>query len=111
MNDNDQNWEAEEVEVERPVAVVVSARLPQELAERVFAEAQRRGTPVSAVVREALEALLEGGTTASGLDLVISSGDAPVAFFSGRSTTGRTGTGPAEVHISQNPAGQLVLGR
>lgn len=110
MTDNDQNWEVEEVEVERPVAVVVSARLPQELAERVFAEAQRRGTPVSAVVREALEALLEGGTSASALDLVISS-DAPVAFFNGRSTTGRTGAGPAEVHINQNPAGQLVLGR
>jgi hypothetical protein len=111
VTDNDQNWEIEEVEVERPVAVVVSARLPQELADRVFAEAQRRGTPISGIVREALEGLLEGGSSASAFDLVISSADAPVAFVTGRSTSGRTGGGMTEVRISQNPAGQLVLGR
>jgi ribbon-helix-helix CopG family protein len=109
VSDSDQNWEQEEVEVERPVGVVVSARLSQELADRVFAEAQRRGVPTSAVVREALELLLEDGTIGSSLDLVISSADAPVAFFTGRSGVGRTGAAPAEVEITQNPAGQMVL--
>jgi|SRR5437879_6076871 hypothetical protein len=108
-NDNEQDWEQEEVEIERPVGVVVSARLSQELADRVFGEAQRRGVPTSAVVREALELLLEGGYSPSSLDLVISSADAPIAFFTGRSGLGRTGAAPAEVALTQSPSGQLII--
>lgn len=109
MTDNEQNWEQEDVEIDRPVGVVVSARLSQELADRVFGEAQRRGVPISAIVREALELLLDSEHSLSSLDLVISSADASVAFFTGRGGQGRTGAAPAEITLAHSPSGQLII--
>lgn len=102
-------WETEDVELAKPVATVVSVRLHPALADRVFEEAQRRGVPTSAVVREAIEDHLEHPRgTAATLDISVSSADVPVAFYTGRSTLGRTGGGPATISLDDD---QLVLGR
>lgn len=55
-------WEETPVEIERRPSgtQVVSARLPAELAQRVIAEAEARGTRLSEVIREAVEAHLTG---------------------------------------------------
>ena len=100
MTDNHSDeWETEEVDVARPVGVVISTRFPSEVAEWLHAEAARRGVKTSAVVREAVEAYIEGGSGggSASLDLTISSADAPVTLYTGRSTQGRTLSSPSEL--------------
>lgn len=63
----DTDWTSADVDrAPRPVSVVHSVRLPAELSQRVEAEAQRRGTTPSAVIRQLIEAGLNaaaGDTT------------------------------------------------
>jgi hypothetical protein len=96
---NNEEWETEEVELEKPVSPVVSTRLSQELAERLFEMARRRRVPTSALVREALEDYLSGGAYAPAtLDVTISSPDTAVTLYTGgRSGLGRTESIPAEL--------------
>lgn len=56
-SEDDDEWDDEPVAVEvRPSGKqVLSARLPSDLADKVFDEAARRGVPVSAVVRAAVD--------------------------------------------------------
>ncbi len=95
MSEQSDEWEAEEVRAPKTVAAVVSVRLPQDLADRLLREAERRGVRTSALVREAVEAFLEdGGSSASTLDFTISSRDASVTLYTARSTHGRTSATP-----------------
>ena len=89
--DKHEEWETEDVEIAKPVDVVISTRFAQELAERIYTAAQNRGVKTSALIREAVEAYLDGqaGTPAT-VDLTFSSADAPVTFYTGRSSQGRT---------------------
>jgi ribbon-helix-helix CopG family protein len=105
------DWETEESEAVKPVGVVVSARLPADLAERVFEVAQRRGVPTSAILREAIEDLLaQPRAAASTVDITISSANVPVSLYTGRSTLGRTGSGPSSIELDAH-GDQLVLSR
>lgn len=108
---HEREWETEESEAVKPVAVVVSARLPAEIAEQVFEVAQRRGVPTSTILREAIEDYLgQPRAAASTVDITISSADVPVSLYAGRSTLSRTGSGPSSIDL--DPHGdQLVLGR
>jgi hypothetical protein len=106
---DEEAWETEEVELAKPVGAVVSVRLHPALADRVFEEARRRDVPTSAVLREAIEEYLANPRgTAATLDISVSSADVPVAFYTGRSTLGRTASGPATIQLDDD---QLVLGR
>ncbi len=93
---NDKDWETIDVDVERPVRVVISARFPKELADEVFREARQRGLTTSVFVRQALEAYLEAGAGATS-DVSISSHDTSVTWYAGRSHQGRTASAPARV--------------
>jgi hypothetical protein len=44
------DYEIEEVTVAKPVGAIVSARLPKEIAEQVFAEAEAKNVPASSVL-------------------------------------------------------------
>jgi hypothetical protein len=102
MSENEQEWETEEVEVSKPVTPVISVRFPNGVAERIFAEAERRGVRTSAVVREAVEAYLDDPTARPAtVDLTISSPDAAVTLYQGRSRAARTGSAPATL-VSSN---------
>lgn len=92
MADNHQNqeWENEEAAVERPLSAVISVRFPTEFAQRVFAEAEARGVPTSTFIRSAVEQYLDTSIAGATHDWTISSNDVSVAFYSGRSTQGRT---------------------
>jgi hypothetical protein len=95
MTEQHDEWEVEEVQTPKPVGAVISVRLPQDLADRLLREAERRGVRTSAIVREAVEAFLEaGGSSASTLDFTISSRDASVTLYTARSTHGRTSATP-----------------
>lgn len=95
MSENEE-WETEKVEVARPVGVVVSVRFPQELANRIFAEARRRGVKTSVVVREAVERAIDH-TPGPSSDVQLSTvSEVSVAFFGGRSKIGRTTTAPSQ---------------
>jgi hypothetical protein len=56
-SEDEGEWEDEPVVVERRASgsAVVSARMPRDLANRVFAEAARRGVKPSEVIRDAVE--------------------------------------------------------
>ena len=87
-----EEWESEEVQVERPVTAVVSVRFPNDVATRLAAEASRRGLAVSALVREAVTEYLdclEAGRTS--YDWTVSSPHVAVSFYAGRAVQGRTG--------------------
>ena len=91
MSKNEE-WETEDVEVAKPVGAVISVRFPQEIADRIFAEARRRGVKTSVVVREAVEAALSHAP-ASASDVQLSTvANVNLSFYSGRSRTGRTVT-------------------
>jgi hypothetical protein len=109
MSTNDeQNWEAESTEVTRPVGTVVSVRFPRGIAEQIFELAERRGVPVSAVVREAVDAYLSGvaNRTAATSDITVS-GIGTVALVTGYSSHGRTVGAPTAFVDSDEP--QLTL--
>jgi predicted DNA-binding protein len=56
-----QDWSTATVDDQpRPASVAVSVRLPRDLSERLFAEAERRGTTPSEVIRD----LVDAGLTA-----------------------------------------------
>lgn len=103
------DWETEEVEVTKPVGTVISVRFPREIAERIFDLAERRGVPVSAVVREAVEAYLDGfvGGTPATTDITISS-LGTVTLLTGHSSRGRTIGAPSA--FDSRADYQLVLG-
>ena len=92
MNENaKEDWEKTEVETTKPVGTVISVRFRPELAERLMEEAERRSVSTSAVVREAVEAFFsEAWSTPASFVLTISSADAPVALYHGRSRQART---------------------
>jgi hypothetical protein len=86
-----EEWESEDVEVERPVTAVVSVRLPNDLAHRIALEASNQGLAVSALVREAVTAYLESVEAGrANYDWTVSSPDVSVAFYAGRAGQGRT---------------------
>lgn len=102
LNDESQDWEVEEVEVAKPVGVVISVRLPSDMADRVIDLARRRGVPTSAVVREALGAYLDNGAWShSSYDLTISSSDVPVTLYTGPATRGQTVPHPSVLHWAE----------
>jgi Ribbon-helix-helix protein, copG family len=85
------DWEVEDVEIDRPVSVVVSVRLPGELGDRLAVEASTRGIGVSALVREAVAQYLESAEAVrTSYDWSVSSSDVSVFFYAGRSIQGRT---------------------
>ncbi|SRR6266568_6056743 len=88
MTDKNEQWETVQADVEKPVGVVISARLPRHVADEIFREARRQGVTTSLYVREALEAFLEGGATPT--DISISSPDTSVTWYAGRSRQSRT---------------------
>ena len=92
----EQEWETEEVEPPKNVGVVISVRFPRELAERIYDIAERRGHPVSAVVREAVEEYLStsGGVPAT-TDIRIF-GEGAVTLIAGHSSRGRTLGAPTD---------------
>lgn len=101
MTDNaKEEWETEEAEIQRPVGAVISVRVSQDLAERLFAEAERREVKTSTIVREAIEVYLEAGALAtSQVDLSISTAEGgSVTIYQGRSHYGRTAAAPAETN-------------
>ncbi len=102
MSEHEQ-WETEEVEVEKPVSPVVSTRLTGELAGQLFDLARQRSVPVSALVREALEDYLAGVAYAPAtLDITVSSAEGAVTLYSGgRSALGRTATNPATLELTE----------
>ncbi len=54
---DDRDWSSAQVDDKRRTATVVqSVRMPRELTERLFAEAQRRGVTPSEVIRDLVEA-------------------------------------------------------
>jgi hypothetical protein len=103
MSADRENWETtEDVEVSRPVDAVVSVRFPRDLADQLFGEAERRGVKTSVVVREAVEALLSGDVgSAAIIDVTVSSTDAPVTLYTGRSALVRTGSPPSTLVLSE----------
>jgi hypothetical protein len=87
----DEEWETETAEVDRPVSVVVSVRLPSELGHRLAREASARGVGVSAIVREAVAEYVDSaGSVRTSYDWSVSSPDVSVTFFAGRGIQGRT---------------------
>jgi hypothetical protein len=101
MSDRAEEWEQEEAEVSKPVAIVVSVRVPQDLAERLYAEAARRGVRASELTREALQRYLSGDLRPAIVDVTISSADGPVTLYTGRSTQGRTLPKESSFHPSR----------
>jgi hypothetical protein len=102
MPENEHEWEKEEVEVERPISPVVSARLTIDLADRLFELASRKGVPMSALVREALEDYLSGaGYTPANFDITVSSPDVPVTLYTGRSNVVSTTSQPAMLELTE----------
>jgi len=102
MTEHDEaDWETEDVELTKPVATVISVRFPKDVAERIFAEAERRGVRTSVIVREAIELFLEDGNRSlATVDLSISSpDDVPVALYTGRSRLERTKSTPSSVQL------------
>jgi hypothetical protein len=100
MAERDDEWVTEDVEVSKPVGTVVSVRLHPEMAEALFAEAKRLDAPVSAIVRDAVEARLSHeGVKPATFDLTISSLGGPVALYAGRSAYGRTASTPAKLDL------------
>ena len=97
MNSGDEKWAVEDVEVAKPVAVVLSVRVPKDLAEQFYTEAERRGVRASSLLREAIEMYLDqGAVRAATIDLTISSADAPITLYTGgRSSQGRTSSAPS----------------
>jgi hypothetical protein len=93
MTERDRDdWEPEEVEVSKPVGVVISVRLTSETAERVFELARRQGVPTSAVMREAVERYLSdpvAGVAGSDISFSASNG-VQVSLVTGRSRHSRT---------------------
>jgi hypothetical protein len=92
---HEEQWEPEEAEVQRPVGTVVSVRFPQDVAEQIFSEAERRGVKTSAIVREAVEFWLDADRAprAATTDFTISGrGGVSVSFYEGRSSHGWTET-------------------
>ena len=85
-------WETEEVDVVKPVGVVVSVRLDQALADELFQETERRGLSTSAFVREAITAYLEQRHESAGATeiSVSSSNGAPVRLTTGGGGQART---------------------
>lgn len=91
MTPNKAEWENEPVEVARPLGAVVSVRFPQDIAERVFEEAQRQGVATSAFVRQAVESYLTSMEEArTSFDMSVSSRDVNVSFYAGRSGSSRS---------------------
>jgi metal-responsive CopG/Arc/MetJ family transcriptional regulator len=90
MSDDDQNWEVEEVEVSKNVGVVVSVRFPKDLASKIYELAERRGTPVSVVVREAVEEYLSAASGVPATTDITISGEGAVTLLSGRRVMGET---------------------
>jgi len=106
-NNEEHEWETEEVEMAKTVGTVISVRFPRELAERVFDLAERRGTPVSAVVRQAVEEYMSAdGAVPATMDITISS-EGTVTLISGRSSWGRTVGVPTDFLAQKEP--QLTL--
>lgn len=86
----EEEWETEEAEASKTVGTVISVRFPRELAEQIFDLAERRGTPVSAVVREAVEEYLAApGAVPATTDITVS-GEGSVTLVTGHSAWGRT---------------------
>jgi hypothetical protein len=109
MTERDSEWENEKVEVSKPVGTVISVRVPPDVAQRIFDQAERRGVPVSAILREAVDAYLEGtgvGTPAT-MDITVSS-MGTVTLLAGHSPHGRTVGAPTAFEGSRDY--QLVLG-
>lgn len=98
MSDRDDEWEVEDVEATKPVGVVVSVRVPQDVAAHLQTEARRRGVRMSVLAREAIEAFLEGAPLTATVDFTVSSADAPVTLYTGRSSVGRTTAALASLH-------------
>jgi Ribbon-helix-helix protein, copG family len=101
---DDETWEPEEVEVTKPVGVVISVRFPQNLAEKIYAEAKRRAVPTSAVIRAAVEAWLNAPVAATTHDVSISSSGGPVAYTEGMRSTGTAGKEPKYLELD----GELI---
>lgn len=103
----EEKWEVEEVEATKSVGTVISVRFPRELAERIFELAEQRGTPVSAVVRQAVEECLSApGNIPATTDITVS-GEGTVTLVTGYSTWGRTVGAPTDF-VDQKEA-QLTL--
>lgn len=98
---DDDQWEEERVEVTKPVGAVISVRVPADVAERIYAEAQRRGLRTSALVREAIDSFLEQSRPSmSSVDLSISSqDDVAITLYTGQSQWGRTEGTPSKVEL------------
>jgi len=106
---DERDWEDEKVEVSKPVGTVISVRVPPDVAQRVFDLAERRGVPVSAILREAVDAYLDAdgiGTPAT-MDITVSS-MGTVTLLTGHSMYGRTIGAPASFEGSRDY--QLMLG-
>jgi plasmid stability protein len=99
MTKRDEEWETEDVQLAKPVGVVVSVRVPQDLAEQLYEEAARQGIKASALVREALQQYLTAEVRPATVDLTISSADGPVTFYTGRSSQGKTMPARSTVHL------------
>src|SRR5581483_4664316 len=86
----EEEWETEEAEASKTVGTVISVRFPRVLAERIFDLAERRGTPVSSVVREAIEEYLAApGAVPATTDITVS-GEGSVTLVTGHSAGRRT---------------------
>jgi predicted transcriptional regulator len=99
-------WETEDVEVTKPVGIVVSVRFPQEIAARIYTEAKRRGVSTSTIIRDAVETWLDAPVASSAAgDVSLSSANgSPVSFTQGRSTSGRTAGSDATTVVDLVPA-------
>ena len=86
----EEEWETEEAEASKAVGTVISVRFPRELAERIFELAERRGTPVSSVVREAVEDYLIAPEAVPATTDITVSGEGAVTLVTGHSAWGRT---------------------
>jgi hypothetical protein len=96
-----EEWEAEEVEPSRSVGVVISVRVSADLATQLSLRAQQRGVKTSTLLREAIEGYLSNESAAPSLEFTVTSHDAPVSLYAGRSQSGRTGT-TARITVNQS---------
>lgn len=103
---HEDEWEETEVEVGRPVAMVVSTRLPRPLAERLAAAAARRGLSVAAYVREVIEDHLDGVATGAG-ELSAYSRQPLTVFFTGGTAIGRS-SGDADAQAVEDEGPKIL---
>jgi Ribbon-helix-helix protein, copG family len=95
-------WEREEVETAKPVGIVISVRFSQSTAERIYAEAKRRGVSTSTMIRGAVESWLDTPIATSTIgDVSVSSANgAPVSFIEGRAAAMRTTGAAADIELA-----------